>query len=48
MNPIINEGSGIAESVVLEVHDRDTGALKRRTTIKDGKQTDEFFPLGGV
>jgi hypothetical protein len=40
----VNEGSGLAESVILEVHDKDTGALKQRKTIRDGKETDEFFP----
>jgi hypothetical protein len=42
----INEGSGLAESVTLEVHDRDTGRLKQRTTIKDGMQTDEIYDAG--
>jgi len=48
MSTTVNEGSGIAESVILEVHDKNTGALKQRKTIRNGKETDEFFPTEGV
>jgi len=40
----VNEGAGLVESLILEVHDRDTGRLKQRTTVKDGKETIERFP----
>jgi hypothetical protein len=35
--------SGLAETVVLELKDKNTGFVKQRKTIKNGVETDEFF-----